>query len=694
MIFLILRLVFSLASIFIDSAVSTYQEGPFQSVVETDSFDRIIRLEEQDHLFEFLYDENSNIKKIIQDGNSQIEYIRNDPNFDLIIRSKDHEYWFKKSKDRYDYGDLKTKASGYRLYDDQKRCIYEKFMHGIYLTYEYTEKGKITQILDQEWFSYQKEGDDYFFQGSQIDNCSYRYDPISSVLKMDHRKNIVDYTCLDCSVHFDYDEIDQLVKETRDGEVIQYDYGSAYTRKGSDNNHFKNVVMDDFGRVILLGNDRSEYRFFYDPFGRILKIQEKGKEENLLIYDGQDEIGSIYRNRLLDFRILETSSNQLDPATLFIYKKGQGYFVNQDLFGNVNLLTDHRSKQTEEVNIFGGFSEIGPKKRFISPWRFGGKRFLNKLNISLFNHRLYYPKGGSFLSPDPIGYDLSLNRTHFCLNNPIKYCDPDGRLLRVRFPQADKYVMGQITEFVGKHLPIPLSWGLRLRHFGAEMMGVDPPDDFDVDHVFCVQEDLKENERSVVFVNGICTPKAIAEFICYELSEMLQQKISCVHLATEGFGRDIINAVKEFLGFKTQGSRSIENYVQNLLKDPNKKIVIISHSRGALTTSLALKDLTDKQRDQIEIYSFGAAWLIPKWMGKRVINFVSKADLVPLIDFSGIMRDGYYREAEIVRLDIEEGSSHLFDHSFFGATYKKALTNLVKEYLTKYPDENEAQLIF
>ena len=690
MICTILRLIFAFISLPVFSTISRLQEGPFSSVMETDQLDRIIRLEDASYHYEYVYDENSKIQKIYRDGLCLIEYLRKDPRWDLLIRTENHEYWFKKSAGRYDYGDLKTGASGYRLYDEQKRCIFERFLHGISVEYTYTENGKITHVLDQGWFGWHKEGGSYFFDGSKIRRCSYERVPISHILTKDENKNIVDYVCLNSLVRFSYDEKDQLIQEVRDGNITRYEYGEAFLRLESDNNPCKEVEIDDLGRVIRLVQDQQEWNFFYDPFGRILKIKEKTGRELLLIYDGPHEIGSIFEKSILDFRMIESTLDLHNPATLFIYKNEKGFLVDQDLFGNINVLKDHRTKKVKELISYSGYSEIERKSRPISPWRYGGKRFLEGPGISIFDYRLYDPKAGKFISVDPVGYDLSLNRSHFCLNNPIKYCDPDGRLLRVRFPQADKYLMGQITEFVGKHLPIPLLWGLRLRHFGAELMGVDPPEDFDVDHVFCVQEKLQEGDRSIVFVNGICTPKPIAEFICYELSEMLEQKISCVHLATEGFGRDIINAVKEFLGFKTQGSRLIENYIQALLQQPNKKIVIISHSRGALTTSLALKDLTDAQRERIEIYSFGAAWLIPKWMGKRVINFVSKADLVPMIDFSGIMRDGYYREAAIVRLDIEEGSSHLFDHSFFGATYKKALTNLVKEYLTKYSDQNEA----
>jgi hypothetical protein len=51
------------------------------------------------------------------------------------------------------------------------------------------------------------------------------------------------------------------------------------------------------------------------------------------------------------------------------------------------------------------------------------------------NARLYDPQIGSFLSPDPFvqspDFSQSFNRYSYCLNNPLKYTDPDGEIFGI-----------------------------------------------------------------------------------------------------------------------------------------------------------------------------------------------------------------------------------------------------------------------
>ena len=51
----------------------------------------------------------------------------------------------------------------------------------------------------------------------------------------------------------------------------------------------------------------------------------------------------------------------------------------------------------------------------------------------LANARIYDPFLGRFLSPDPLIQDpastQNFNRYAYCLNNPLKYTDEDGKVL-------------------------------------------------------------------------------------------------------------------------------------------------------------------------------------------------------------------------------------------------------------------------
>ena len=61
---------------------------------------------------------------------------------------------------------------------------------------------------------------------------------------------------------------------------------------------------------------------------------------------------------------------------------------------------------------------------------FTAHEFLADFNLYNMNGRLYDPVVGRFLSPDPYvqnaGFTQNFNRYSYCLNNPLKYTDPNG----------------------------------------------------------------------------------------------------------------------------------------------------------------------------------------------------------------------------------------------------------------------------
>ncbi len=61
---------------------------------------------------------------------------------------------------------------------------------------------------------------------------------------------------------------------------------------------------------------------------------------------------------------------------------------------------------------------------------FTGHEHLDDFNIIHMNGRLFDPENARFLNPDPVIQDLynlqNFNRYSYCLNNPLKYTDPDG----------------------------------------------------------------------------------------------------------------------------------------------------------------------------------------------------------------------------------------------------------------------------
>ena len=88
---------------------------------------------------------------------------------------------------------------------------------------------------------------------------------------------------------------------------------------------------------------------------------------------------------------------------------------------------------------------------------FTGHEFLADFNLYNMNGRLYDPVVGRFLSPDPFiadpSFSQSYNRYAYCLNNPLKYIDPDGEfLLELLTVIVGNYVFSWLDNVINKHM--------------------------------------------------------------------------------------------------------------------------------------------------------------------------------------------------------------------------------------------------
>lgn len=76
-----------------------------------------------------------------------------------------------------------------------------------------------------------------------------------------------------------------------------------------------------------------------------------------------------------------------------------------------------------EPTVHGGLlnkSSVG------NPYMFTARRYDFESGLYYYRARMYSPKLGRFLQPDPIGYYDSMNLYQYCGNNPINRIDPLG----------------------------------------------------------------------------------------------------------------------------------------------------------------------------------------------------------------------------------------------------------------------------
>lgn len=659
------------------------REGELEVKVQKDPNGRLTKMVQGGVETGYFYDSQGQLEKIYRDGSLEVEYIRTDHDADLIILTKEYRYWFKRRGRLLEYGEFNTDRSGYRLYNDERKCIYEKFLNGACVSYERTkDKKRITLNRD---IAFEIDFSSSSVVSSKGEAWDLKEGPVlGEILEWDPTGNPIKAECGGVLQHYGYDEEDQLVFEQIGDLEIHHNYIPGRIKISSDNINSTHCE-DSLQRCTHFSMSDDEIYFDIDPFGRVLSMKEKGGSLKKFIYEDWDEIGCIEEGKLKEFRFLKKEEGTDEARTVFIYKEGRGYKVWSDLWGNIVRLQEPGTNEIKEELFYSAFRELKGCTNPISPWRYRGKRAVQNLEISIFPLRIYAQKEGRFLTCDPIGFDFTLNRTVYCLNNPLRYSDPKGGWVGFHLTRSQKYAVGSFIDFLGKHLPLSLSLGQKLQTFGAQFMGLEDPENYEMDQVFEINSHLREDKLAILFVNGISTEKPVVEHLCYDLSTRFNQKVRCVHLATQGSGRDLLNSAKEYLGIKTHGAILLEDLLRSLLADKEKKLIIFSHSRGALTTDLALKNFTEEQKERIEVFSFGGACLIPRKSAKRVVNFISKGDPIPfLIDFKSYVFGEKYFDVEIVRLDIEKGGLKYFDHAILGATYRKCLDNLVKEYLTQY----------
>ena len=115
------------------------------------------------------------------------------------------------------------------------------------------------------------------------------------------------------------------------------------------------------------------------------------------------------------------------------------YFYVRDHSGSNALTADYQGTIAQHTHYypFGASMSISTNQGF-QPYKFSDKELSMEhgLNLYDFHARTYDPGTGRFLSVDPMAEKYySISPYVYCLNNPLRYVDPDGREVRI----AEKY---------------------------------------------------------------------------------------------------------------------------------------------------------------------------------------------------------------------------------------------------------------
>ena len=157
-------------------------------------------------------------------------------------------------------------------------------------------------------------------------------------------------------------------------------------------------------------------------------------------YEKNLTTGNITTSYYLSSRLVATCEN----STL--------RYVHQDHLSGTSLMTDDEGNEISGINYYPfGLTRTGdvPTDR-----KFTGQR-LDDTGLYYYGARYYDPEIGRFISADTIIPDptnpQAYNRYTYCLNNPLKYVDPSGNIVKIGDAISYSYSQGGGAFIETKH---------------------------------------------------------------------------------------------------------------------------------------------------------------------------------------------------------------------------------------------------
>jgi RHS repeat-associated protein len=202
-----------------------------------------------------------------------------------------------------------------------------------------------------------------------------------------------------------YTHFDKLSELEMDTLVLSYNYGFEHqrlhmTETNSEGDTLWQKEYVDNCEYVIDGSDNTALTYLCGPLG---------------IFGVQEERGETMPRR---------------------------YFIHPDHLGSWTLVTDHQANIVQDVmyDVWGtpySFTATGtePANSLLFDRGFTGHEHLLYFGLINMNGRMYDPFTSGFLSVDNYvqspDYTQSFNRYAYCLNNPLKYTDPDGEFWHI-----------------------------------------------------------------------------------------------------------------------------------------------------------------------------------------------------------------------------------------------------------------------
>ena len=588
------------------------------------------------------------------------------------------------------------------------------------------------------------------------------------ILEFDPNSNIIEDSCsLSKKSLFEYDETDQIKTEesARFSNSYLFDSANNCHRKNDTSyeiNHLNQIERsdeqafhyDNNGNLIQKISGSSEMYYEYDDLDRLTRAYKPQsfaydftydgfnrrtsstyftyqdgkwyeKETKHFLYQNQEEIGTIASGQIEELKILGLGKNNSPTTAVAIEINDKVYALDHDLKGNATALIDGKTKQVAEYYHFDSFGNeklLNKDGKGISssicPWRFQEKR-KDETHLLYFGHRYYDPDLGRWLTPDPSGFNDSMNLYAYTLNNPQNRLDALGLESQSRFDSSKRlcfplnvitcgfesiftifkyalFAIGSILQIIANDVLLPIPIVQNAIFLVGKFLKLDfgPVPEKPYPYVHEVNRSGIFNMNGIyLFINGIKNKESDAiesgNFIGTLVAS--DTEIRTEYLTSRGFMYDIVESMLLKLGRETPNSRELRSMLRNTIGELDKDGILhlIVHSKGALVAKVALAGMRPEERNRIVIMAYGPATIIPRSYALEARNIFSSRDPILLLNPITYLR---HKIAGTANIDIipSKGGLPFMDHSFSSKTYQTHLSDSILPFLSNLRREHVA----
>lgn len=361
-------------------------------------------------------------------------------------------------------------ASVHYMYDEQGRVGLRR-LGPVLENREYNLQGWLTALRSQPFTSLYRYYDpqcgtapsysgniaewDWRHGTDPVNTYAFTYDALSRLIhSAQYVAGVLDNRNVEQNIR--YDSNGNLRGLDRYSEGVRTD--SLRLRSSSNRIVAPGVRYDNRGN--LMNDGRSDFDITYNLLNLPYQIRSGGHPSTTYLYaaDGtkysvldQNGSGLLYRGSLV-YSLSGSRTLTLESASFsagcILAAQGTGgkvytpiYYLTDHL-GSVRCIVDNAGNVLERNDYYPfGKRVAGGKRLALNRHLYNGKEEQWAANAGLLDYgaRLYNPALCCWLTPDPLAHDTpSVSPYAYCAGNPVKYIDPDGRIVRL----ANNYAGG------------------------------------------------------------------------------------------------------------------------------------------------------------------------------------------------------------------------------------------------------------